>query len=413
MLYVHVPFCSARCTFCDWVQGVPIKDLLLRPEDSARARYIEALCREIRHWGRQLAEQSYTPCTLFWGGGTASSLSESEATAVMIALRESFDLGDLEEATIECSPDSLVPGKLEFFRSLGFRRMSSGVQSFVDARLRRLGRQHTADDARSVVLRAREAGFDDVSIDIMSGFPGQSREEIVYTTSEALKLPVNQVSLYSYRPTQGTAMRLRLDRKHPNRSRRETSAYLKSQQALFATARHMIRDSGRQEYASGYFGDVSPFSARTFQLSADMIGFGSGAVSLLDQRFRSHQKGLLHAYIADPIHCELSIPAGNDRVLLQLLQIGLSMFDGILRDQWERGTGVALEDMFTRTSIAPLIEFLRRRGLAENERGIRLPENDAYRTLIELALEMALAEPATPRSSSRQGQPVEVAGRPA
>jgi oxygen-independent coproporphyrinogen-3 oxidase len=394
MIYVHVPFCSSRCTFCDWVEGIPIKDLLRKPEDSVRAQYITALCREIEHWGDRLSGGGHAPCTLFWGGGTASSLTESEATAVMSALRDSFDLDGLAEATIECSPDSLPPGKLEFFRSLGFDRMTSGVQSFVDERLRRLGRQHTADEARAVVMRAREAGFSDVSIDIMSGFPDQTPEEIAYTTSEALKLPVNQLALYSFRPTQGTAMRLGMERSQSDAEHRDTRAYLRSQQMLFGAARQMIRNSGMQEYASGYFGDVSPFSARTFQLTAEVIGFGSGAVSLLDQRFRSHLKGLLHAYIADPLQCELSMPADNDRVLLQLMQIGLSMFDGVLRVEWERATGASLEEVLTRPPIAPLIEFLRRRGLVEDERGIRLPERQAYRTLIELALEMALAEPA-------------------
>jgi coproporphyrinogen III oxidase-like Fe-S oxidoreductase len=393
MLYVHVPFCKSRCTFCDWVQGIATRDLLMGPAEPMRQRYVAALCREIRTRGEQLTSSGtvYVPQVVYWGGGTASSLDEREAESVMAALHDAFDLHDVREATIECSPDSVGEAKLRFFRSLGFNRMSSGVQSFVDDRLRRLGRRHTADEARQVVTDARAVGFDDVSIDIMSGFPDQDDEEVVYTTIEALKLPLSHISLYSYRPTDGTSMRTRLDRRTPDASRAATTAYLNSQQRQFAASRGMIAAAGLEEYASGYFGKVSPFAAMTFQLSADMVGFGSGAASLVDKQFLVHQKGLLHQYIDNPLTFDIYGPASNDRTMLQYLQIGLSMFDGILRDEWATATGVSLDECLARPPIAPLAEFLRRRGLVEDERGIRLRPQTAYRTLIELAFELALA----------------------
>lgn len=386
MLYVHVPFCHSKCTFCDWVQAIPTKDLLRKPHDSVRQRYINALCQEIRTRGAEAAAAGGVPYVLYWGGGTASSLDEAETSAIMTAIRESFDFDSIAEATMECSPDTVDEAKLRFYRDLGFNRVSSGVQSFDDQRLRRLGRRHSAEQAKTIVHAAREAGFDDVTIDIMSGFPDQEREELISTVNTALTLPLTHLSLYSFRPTPGTFMRRKLDVP-------EKREYLRRQQLLFAEARSRINDAGLTEYASGYFGRVSPFAAMYFQSRADTIGFGSGAISLHDQRFRSHQKGLLHQYIDDPTGFDIDVPAGQDRVLVSLLQAGLAMFDGVLRREWEIATGTELDEVLTRPSIAPLAEMLRNRGLVEDERGIRLPPKVAGVTLIELAFEMAMSQP--------------------
>ncbi|MFI5931967.1 coproporphyrinogen-III oxidase family protein [Actinoplanes sp. NPDC051494] len=386
MLYVHVPFCHSRCTFCDWVQAVPNKDLLRKPGDSVRQNYIAALCREIEARGAQLTGPGTMPYVVYWGGGTASSLDEDEATRVMTALRDAFDLGTVAEATIECSPDTVDERKLEFFRGLGFNRVSSGVQSFDDDRLKRLGRRHNAAQAIRIAHAARAAGFDDVSIDIMSGFPDQSSDELRRTIDQALELPINHLSLYSFRPTPGTFMRRKMDRD-------EKSAYVRDQKHLFTEARRQITAGGLSEYASGYFGKVSPFAAMYFQLRADTVGLGSGAISLVNQEFLSHRKGQLHGYVQDPTGFDIAVPAGSDRVLISFLQAGLAMFDGILRDEWLVATGTELDEVLTRPAIAPLVDFLRGRGLISDERGIRLPVRNVGVTLIELAFEMAMSQP--------------------
>jgi coproporphyrinogen III oxidase-like Fe-S oxidoreductase len=385
MIYVHVPFCRSKCTFCDWVQAIPTKDLLRKPQDLVRKRYIDALCREIEIRGAEHFEKRDVPYVVYWGGGTASSLSDEEATRVMEALRRSFDLSTVTEATIECSPDTVNSEKLRFFRTLGFNRVSSGVQSFHNDRLRHLGRRHTAEQAELTVHNALEAGFEDISIDIMSGFPDQGEEELLATTRRAVGLPINHLSLYSFRPTLGTFMRRKMDSG-------EKRSYLRRQQALFTSARRVIHEAGLEEYASGYFGKVSPFAAMYFQLRADTAGFGSGAISLVSHQFRSHKKGLLHGYVNNPLAFDIDVPAGQDRVVISFLQAGLSMFDGILRREWKIATGTELDKILCRSSIAPLAELLRKRGLVEDDRGIRLDPRTAGLTLIELAFEMAMSQ---------------------
>ncbi|SCF35150.1 oxygen-independent coproporphyrinogen-3 oxidase [Micromonospora viridifaciens] len=386
MLYVHVPFCHSRCTFCDWVQAIPNKDLLRKPGDSVREKYIDALCREIGERGAELAGTDAMSYVIYWGGGTASSLDNDEASRIMTALRNAFDLSTVAEATIECSPDTVDAEKLAFFRELGFNRVSSGVQSFDDERLRRLGRRHSADQAIRLTHAAREVGFDDVSIDIMSGFPDQDLDELRHTVDQAVQLPINHLSLYSFRPTPGTFMRRRMN---PDEKR----GYLRDQKHLFTQARRLITAAGLTEYASGYFGKVSPFAAMYFQLRADTVGFGSGAISLVNQQFLSHRKGLLHSYVDAPTSFDIAVPASQDRVLISFLQAGLAMFDGILRDEWRVSTGTDLDEVLTRPAIAPLADFLRGRGLICDERGIRLPVRNVGVTLIELAFEMAMSQP--------------------
>ncbi|MFI1192175.1 coproporphyrinogen-III oxidase family protein [Micromonospora sp. NPDC020750] len=386
MLYVHVPFCHSRCTFCDWVQAIPNRDLLRKPGDSVRMNYIRALCQEIEHRGAELAGLDTLPYVVYWGGGTASSLDNDEATQVMAALRNSFDLSTVAEATIECSPDTVDEEKLAFFRDLGFNRVSSGVQSFDDERLKRLGRRHNATQASRLTHAARAVGFEDVSIDIMSGFPDQSLDELRHTVDRALELPINHLSLYSFRPTPGTFMRRKMD---PDEKR----GYVRNQKHLFTEARRLINAAGMNEYASGYFGKVSPFAAMYFQLRADTVGFGSGAISLVNQQFQSHRKGLLHSYVQAPTSFDIAVPASQDRVLVSFLQAGLAMFDGVLRDEWRIATGTELDEVLTRPTIAPLAEFLRGRGLVSDERGIRLPVRNVGVTLIELAFEMAMSQP--------------------
>ena len=386
MIYVHVPFCHSKCSFCDWVQAIPTKDLLRKPGDSVRERYVSALCHEIAVRGAALSADGHLPYVVYWGGGTASSLDEGEAERVMGALNDAFDLSTVAESTIECSPDTVDEAKLRFYRRLGFNRVSSGVQSFDDDRLRRLGRRHSAEQASRIVYAAREAGFDEVSIDIMSGFPDQDADEMRRTVDAAVALPLSHLSLYSFRPTPGTFLRRKLDVP-------ERKDYLRRQQLLFTDARRRITDAGLAEYANGYFGKVSPFAAMYFQLRADTAGFGSGAISLVNQRFESHQKGLLHRYAADPLAFDIDVPAGQDRVLISFLQAGLAMFDGILRTEWQISTGTDLDEVLRRPAIAPLAQFLRGRGLTEDGRGIRLDRRRAGLTLIELAFEMAMSQP--------------------
>lgn len=399
MLYVNIPFCKSKCAFCDYVNEIPNSDLTLAAGDRRRERYIDALCHEIRVRGEEFSDRDEVPNTLYWGGGTASILEEDEIRSVMDALKQSFDLGELVEATIECSPSTITPEKLALFREVGFDRFSSGVQSFDDDRLKSLGRRHSADEARRAVRWAREQGFDDASIDIMCGFPDETLEEVKLTVSEALETGVDHLSLYPFRPTPGTTLRKWVDQ-----GRADLAVAM--QKKSFSAGRKMIVEAGYEEYASGYFGRPSVFAIRYFQRRGSMVGMGSGAVSNYDARYRVHAKGegKLDEYIASPTEWDVDIPASADPVIISGLRAGLSCFDGIRRDAWEHATGEALDVSLRKPIVRPLIEFLRAKGLVEDERGVRLPRDKVGDLLIELQFHLLKQQD----SVEPDGTPVEL-----
>jgi len=139
LIYVHIPFCMSKCHFCDWVTEISVKDLRLPSTSTLRQRYLEALKTQIGYFGERLTSAGYRPTILYWGGGTASILTMAEICTIMDALRAQFDLGNLTEATIESSPETLTREKLRLFYDLGFRRISIGLQSMDDSRLRAIG----------------------------------------------------------------------------------------------------------------------------------------------------------------------------------------------------------------------------------------------------------------------------------
>jgi oxygen-independent coproporphyrinogen III oxidase len=183
-LYVHVPFCASRCPYCDFATA---------PATSAlRSRYLAALNTEIRQEGRALDRPAAR--TLYIGGGTPSLLEPDEIAALGEALRESFDLG-LVEATVEANPATLDRARLEAWVALGTTRLSLGAQSFSARGLRQLGRTHQAGDVEPAVRAARSFGLA-VSLDLMFGWPTQTRQDWESDLSRAISLNVDHISAY-------------------------------------------------------------------------------------------------------------------------------------------------------------------------------------------------------------------------
>lgn len=183
-LYVHIPFCAARCPYCDFATA---------PATSAlRARYLDALARELREQGAALGHPAVR--TLYVGGGTPSLLEPDEVAALGEAMRSSFRL-ELAEATVEANPATLDRARLEAWVALGVTRLSLGAQSLTSAGLQALGRTHQPADVEPAVLAARSVGLD-VSIDLIFGWPGQTVEAWREDLERAIGLGVDHISCY-------------------------------------------------------------------------------------------------------------------------------------------------------------------------------------------------------------------------
>jgi len=163
-MYIHVPFCAKRCHYCSF-NTAPL-------DEGALARYLAALQRELDLLAALPWAGRVRLATVFLGGGTPSLLTSDDLAAILDRLRCGFDLAGDAEITVECNPESVTRAKLEGYRAAGVNRLSLGVQSLDDGLLRTLGRLHDSRGARAAFAAAREAGFANLSVDVMYGLPG-------------------------------------------------------------------------------------------------------------------------------------------------------------------------------------------------------------------------------------------------
>jgi oxygen-independent coproporphyrinogen-3 oxidase len=183
-LYLHIPFCAAICNYCNFNRGLH--------DEGLRRRYVDALVTDIR----QAADPAVAADTIFFGGGTPSLLEPTEVDRLVTACRESFDLASNSEITLEANPESATAATLDGYRKAGVNRLSYGVQSFRDEELKRLGRLHSAATARQAVGLARQAGFDNLSLDLMLWLPGQRHADWLESVDALIDVGPDHASLY-------------------------------------------------------------------------------------------------------------------------------------------------------------------------------------------------------------------------
>ena len=211
-LYIHIPFCSAICNYCNFNRGLFDADL--------KVRYVEALLAEIRQAGLKACTTSADAATadagagtgevvvqpfraarasadtIYFGGGTPSLLEPDEIARIIGACTSAFDVTADREVTMEVNPESVTEARLAAYRRAGVNRVSFGVQSFRDEELKRLSRLHSADRARAALGEARGAGFDNVSLDLMMWLPEQRVCEWLQSVDAAIALGPEHLSLY-------------------------------------------------------------------------------------------------------------------------------------------------------------------------------------------------------------------------
>jgi oxygen-independent coproporphyrinogen-3 oxidase len=200
-LYLHIPFCSLKCSYCDFNSYAGLEELV-RP-------YCDALIEEIRLWGGVVNGRQVP--TVFFGGGTPSLLPLAEIERIMVALRESFDLTLDAEVSLEANPGTVDLAYLRGLVDLGVNRLSFGVQSFHDDELAALDRIHTAAEAVQGYRWAREGGFRRVNLDLIYGLPDQRMERWQANLERAVELAPEHLSLYALTVEEGTKLAYDID----------------------------------------------------------------------------------------------------------------------------------------------------------------------------------------------------------
>src|SRR5215212_3885624 len=193
-LYVHIPFCSSRCSYCDFATGLYQSELA--------DRYVRGLIDEIQA-SRYASEHVDT---IYFGGGTPSLLAPAQLERILASLFDEFEIAAETEITLEIKPGSATPEKLRAFRSLGVNRASFGAQTFDDAELAKLGRSHNAADALRTFADLRDAGFANVSFDLIAGLPGQTLAGWQRNIKHALDLGPEHLSFYLLEVHSGTPL---------------------------------------------------------------------------------------------------------------------------------------------------------------------------------------------------------------
>ena len=195
-IYIHIPFCRSRCSYCDFATGT---------YDGALAeRYVAATAREIASFS--IVKEPQAVETIYFGGGTPSLLNPAQVEQLLSAVHERFSVAPRAEVTMEMNPGTLTLQTLRAFASLGVNRASFGAQTFDDRELRRLGRMHTASDVRQTILYLREAGFTNISFDLIAGLPAQTLAAWSRNLDEALELRPEHLSLYLLEVHEGTPL---------------------------------------------------------------------------------------------------------------------------------------------------------------------------------------------------------------
>ena len=262
-LYVHVPFCVVKCGYCDFNSYVV-------EEEAAHDRFLDALEAELqRRWYGQ------PPVSVFFGGGTPSLLSPKRLERLFSIVAASVDVADCAEVSMEANPESFTLEKAHIARAGGVNRISIGTQTFHAHHLRFLDRAHDAEGAEAAFAAARAAGFDNVSIDLMFGIPGETLEEWQSDLARALQLGTDHLSCYNLTFEPGT--RLQRDRQQGKTGPNDQEL----DRAMFEWTRSRLSDASFDAYeVSNFAGSGGPCRHNDhYWLQGDYVGVGPGACS--------------------------------------------------------------------------------------------------------------------------------------
>lgn len=195
-IYIHIPFCVQKCVYCDFLSAPA--------SEETKYSYVHALLEEIKKLSIDYKDRDVN--SIFFGGGTPSTLDPNLIVEIMRALRENFNINEFAEVTLECNPGTLDEDKAYIYRNAGINRISFGLQSVNNDELKMLGRIHSFEEFRDSFRLARSYGFNNINIDIMTGLPGQSMESLIKTLKTVLAFKPEHISAYGLILEEGTKL---------------------------------------------------------------------------------------------------------------------------------------------------------------------------------------------------------------
>lgn len=354
-IYLHIPFCVQKCRYCDFLSAPAAP--------KTRRDYVKRLKEELLLFEDA---QAYRVRSVFFGGGTPSLLEPEETAGLMEAVAERF--GDMRgdgapvEITIECNPGTLTPEKLRTYRECGVNRISLGLQSADDQELKLLGRIHTWADFQESFALAREAGFDNINVDLMSGLPGQTRASWEKTLERVLALGPEHISAYGLMIEEGTPFYETYGADARIREQGGVPALLPTEEE----ERGMYEDTQRILGGRGFFRyEISNYALPGFESVHNRgywertayAGFGLGASSQLN-RLRYKNTDDLVDYLSGDFSKREVLVLTRDQEIEETMYLGLRMTEGVDLERFRETYHTPAETIYQKQ-----IETLERQGL--------------------------------------------------
>ena len=368
-LYLHIPFCVQKCRYCDFLSGKGSREEM--------EEYTEALVKEIRayktfrlkgeqknvgveqeqkvtfvteeiskntkEWQKQFEVQ-----TIYFGGGTPSILPAGAIVRCLDAIRENFTVSDMAEITLEMNPGTVTREKLKAYKQVGINRLSIGLQSVREDELKLLGRIHTFAQFQECFTMAREEGFENISVDLISGLPGQTKEAFLESLHTVKNLGAEHISVYSLIIEEGTPF---YELYGEEGSRREELISEEIDREFYELTKQELAKAGYIRYEFSNYAREG-FESRhnsSYWTGVDYLGLGLGASSyFLSERF--HNTANKSEYVqnaANPeklrqeVHC-----LSKEEQMEEFMFLGLRLCKGISKTKFEKKFGKNIEEVY-------------------------------------------------------------------
>ncbi len=338
-LYVHIPFCVKKCNYCDFLSAPA--------DETVKKRYVDALCREIAEY--QELTKEYELKTLYFGGGTPSVLPVELLELILKTIQNSFTIAMEEaEVTLEVNPKTVTKDKLVRYRELGINRLSIGVQSAKQEELALLGRIHTFEDANNTVAWARKAGFENISVDLISALPLQTLEDYKENVEAILSLNPEHISSYSLIVEEGTPF---YEQYAEGKEKRADLPEEETDRAMYAYTKERLCKAGYERYEISNYAKPG-FESRhnsSYWMGTEYIGVGLGASSLFTNA-RYHNETDLSVYMEDAeagrdVRREIERLVESEQ-MEEFMILGLRRMCGVSREEFQKRFGRPIETVY-------------------------------------------------------------------
>ena len=338
-LYIHIPFCAKKCGYCDFLSGPAAV--------SVQQRYVEQLIEEIACQSAHYP--GYQVPSVYLGGGTPSLLGAKDICQIMEQVKSVFELSDTPEVTIEANPGTVTMEKLKAWSEAGINRVSIGLQSADDKELKNLGRIHTYDEFLKTYQRVRQAGFDNVNIDLMSALPGQTLASWRSTLKKVARLKPEHISAYSLTIEEGTPFYQQYHG-HPELLPGEDE-----EREMYYATKQILQDIGFRRYEISNYAKSGRECRHNigYWTGTEYLGLGLGSSSYI-QGFRFHNEEDLGRYCRirmkgedadDRLHQDI-IHLTDKEKMEEFMFLGLRMMDGVSGSEFLKRFGVNMWNVY-------------------------------------------------------------------